>query len=534
MSVTPQTSKKSEALVFINYRREDAGGYAGRLYERLSKHFGHEHIFMDVSAIKPGSDFVNTIKEEVTACESLLVLIGHEWLDCSADGCRRLDDSGDFVRIEISSALARKALVIPVLIEGADVPREKDLPNDLKPLARLQALALTNERWDYDTGRLIAALDEGLGERLGRSSLLGRLRSWRRGRIGVGRYWRLFPVRLLAGVLVLAAALAPQILLAYRPEPVVLGETGKFSPTTAKLGRETLTIEGPALDARRLLLTHAGKADEIVDLDFERARLDGETTMLFVEQNPPTLPSSVSYVTTKPAHGSSGEPCRTFIKVRAADQGRAPSALHFYQQQAAPGARTLELKTDGGVLLSVNTDMPAESGEHAPGCAKLLKVGPDFAEIVSGVSTIGVIAEANSAARFRFNPATEKDALWSGTEGFFQPFAFGNSIPAALRARAVEVRSLGRQDSGATSILSAHSVDGGEPLTVESLWVGSDRLHLNVSGLGFVKVNGEDYIDPFGRVRRHPITSVLLAMADVALLVWVVHLLFGKRRPALR
>ena len=44
--------------IFISYRREDSVAYAGRLYDRLSGHFGKEHVFMDVDTIELGADFV--------------------------------------------------------------------------------------------------------------------------------------------------------------------------------------------------------------------------------------------------------------------------------------------------------------------------------------------------------------------------------------------------------------------------------------------------------------------------------------------
>jgi len=538
MSVTEQTPRQSEVQVFINYRREDASGYARLLYESLCRpdRFGPDHIFMDVSAIRPGADFAKVIEEEVAACHAVLVVIGREWLDCSAGGRRRLEDPADFVRLEIAAALARDTLVIPVLVEGASMPREQDLPADLKPLARRQALELSDGRWEYDVGRLLDTLEASLGEKSVGAHAWGRARISRRVRFGLGRYWRQFPVRLLAGLLVLSAALAPQILLAYRPEPVSLEETGKFSPAAARLGRERLTIEAPAPGAEGLLFAHVGKAGEIVDLGFERARLDGETIMLFSEENPPANPSRVDYLTTRPDAAAPGEPCRTFLQVRAADPLRPPSAIHFYQQ-AAPGGevlRALELKADAAVLVSVDTDMPDDGDERAPGCTKLLKAAPGFASPVAGVSTVSLIAEADSAVRFSFNPATAKEALWDGAEGFFQPFSFGNDYHSTLRARAVEVGASGGRASGPATVLGARSPEGAEPLSVESLLVGSDRLQLDVSGVGFVKVNGEDYADPLGRVRRHPLASLLLAAADAALLAWVVYLLFGRRRPAMR
>ncbi|MGH8772477.1 MAG: TIR domain-containing protein, partial [Burkholderiales bacterium] len=53
--------------IFISYRREDAAGHAGRLFDRLSEHFGRDRVFMDVSGIEPGVDFVEAIETAVGA-----------------------------------------------------------------------------------------------------------------------------------------------------------------------------------------------------------------------------------------------------------------------------------------------------------------------------------------------------------------------------------------------------------------------------------------------------------------------------------
>jgi hypothetical protein len=36
------------AGIFISYRREDAAAQAGRLYDRLTAHFGQDRVFMDI------------------------------------------------------------------------------------------------------------------------------------------------------------------------------------------------------------------------------------------------------------------------------------------------------------------------------------------------------------------------------------------------------------------------------------------------------------------------------------------------------
>jgi hypothetical protein len=145
--------------IFISYRRGDAEGQAGRLFADLVKHFGDKAVFMDVATIEPGRDFRKSIDEHVGTCGVLLSLIGKDWLDAKdAGGLRRLDDAGDFVRLETASALKREIPVVPVLVHGATMPRAEQLPEDLRDLAYRNAIELTHARWDSDLSVLIKAL----------------------------------------------------------------------------------------------------------------------------------------------------------------------------------------------------------------------------------------------------------------------------------------------------------------------------------------------------------------------------------------
>jgi TIR domain-containing protein len=150
--------------VFISYRRRETSGHAGRLYDRLAEHFGSDRVFMDLR-MEPGVDFVKQIDEAVASCEALLSLIGAQWLDMrDSHGRRRLDDPEDFARLEAEAALARDDVrVIPVLLQDAKMPDADELPASLAPLARRHAIELSDERWDYDVGRLIEVLDRTLG-----------------------------------------------------------------------------------------------------------------------------------------------------------------------------------------------------------------------------------------------------------------------------------------------------------------------------------------------------------------------------------
>ena len=112
-----------------------------------------------------GDDFVQVITAAVGSCEVLLALIGDRWLTVAdEDGRRRLDDPDDFVRLELEAALARNVRVIPILVEGARMPRAAELPPSLAGLVRRQALELSPARFDADTGRLLKVLDETLAQ----------------------------------------------------------------------------------------------------------------------------------------------------------------------------------------------------------------------------------------------------------------------------------------------------------------------------------------------------------------------------------
>ncbi len=147
--------------VFISYRREDSGGYAGRIYDRLRSRLGQDTVFFDVDAIPPGRDFVEVLSERVGKCDALIAIIGRHWAS-SVDGesRRRLDDPNDFVRIEIEAALERNVPVIPVLVDGAALPQAAELPDGLKKLVRRQAIEISLTRFDSDAERLTDALSQ--------------------------------------------------------------------------------------------------------------------------------------------------------------------------------------------------------------------------------------------------------------------------------------------------------------------------------------------------------------------------------------
>lgn len=146
--------------IFVSYRRQDSQSAAGRLSDHLRDHLSGVPIFRDVETIEPGVDFVEAIERALASCAVLVAVIGPRWLEATdASGRRRLDDPDDYTRIEIATALKRDGVrVIPLLVEGAQMPSSSELPPDLAALARRNAMELTDKRWDYDVSQLVDTL----------------------------------------------------------------------------------------------------------------------------------------------------------------------------------------------------------------------------------------------------------------------------------------------------------------------------------------------------------------------------------------
>lgn len=153
--------KAGSGIIFISYRRSDSAHVAGRVYDRLvGGGFGKASIFKDVDSIPLGLDFKEYLDAKVGECSVLLAIIGDRWLDASdSTGKRRLDDPTDFVRIELESALIRNIPVIPLLVSGAPLPSEAELPLSLRTLVYRNGIAIRPDPdFHRDMDRLIAAL----------------------------------------------------------------------------------------------------------------------------------------------------------------------------------------------------------------------------------------------------------------------------------------------------------------------------------------------------------------------------------------
>ncbi|NLX10150.1 MAG: TIR domain-containing protein [Chloroflexi bacterium] len=141
--------------IFINYRHADSPDLVDRIYERLVdpvrglKDWG---VFRDINSLGPG-DLEHNIQESLVSCDVVLVIIGPKWKKL----LNGRPSETDIARHEMRVALCSDAIVIPVLVGGASLPRK--LPNDLKKLATLLAFTVrTDPDFDQDMDRLMDAI----------------------------------------------------------------------------------------------------------------------------------------------------------------------------------------------------------------------------------------------------------------------------------------------------------------------------------------------------------------------------------------
>lgn len=156
----------SPQRVFLSYRREDSADVAGRIYDRLTQSLDKTQVFKDVDSIPLGVDFRKHLQQTVEGCDVMLAVVGDRWL--GAGGAhRRIDDAKDFVRIELETALQRDIPVIPLLVRGAQVPSETELPPTLASFAYRNGISVRPDPdFHRDMDRLIQHLKTHLAQKV--------------------------------------------------------------------------------------------------------------------------------------------------------------------------------------------------------------------------------------------------------------------------------------------------------------------------------------------------------------------------------
>jgi hypothetical protein len=147
--------------VFISYRRSDAPSASRQLAEALKVRFGAEEVFFDTRDVAAGTEWRQDVVRRVQEYDVVLAVIGPHWVAVAEERDQRskLDPNAeDVARLEIETAFANGRIVIPVLVDDAEMPAREALPRPFRPLADVQAQMLRHTSWDRDVEALAEAL----------------------------------------------------------------------------------------------------------------------------------------------------------------------------------------------------------------------------------------------------------------------------------------------------------------------------------------------------------------------------------------
>lgn len=231
--------------IFISYRRDDSRADSGRLYDRLTVQFPNR-VFRDVASIEPGVEWDDAIAHVLSETDACIVVIGRSWLSIQDEaGNRRLYNPDDTVRQEVAAVLRRPIRVFPVLVGGAKMPAAEQLPEDLQPLCRRNAMELTEQHWDEGVQRLSQALDLAIA-------------SQQRNRSGSKKPASFNPKWAAAAVGIFLVALIAWVVLRRQPDQI-----GAGTPDA----RVTTTSATPFVgDWRAVVTTPSQRLDEELEL----------------------------------------------------------------------------------------------------------------------------------------------------------------------------------------------------------------------------------------------------------------------------
>jgi hypothetical protein len=147
-------------IIVISYRRQDSNDIARRIYEQLKANYGEKSVYIDIESIQPSADYRVHIRQTLERALVMLAVIGTQWAGVRADGSVRIFEPDDPVRDEVETVLANRRAVMPVLVNGARMPTETEVPDSLRQFRYLHAIAVrSGDEFPSDINRLFRAID---------------------------------------------------------------------------------------------------------------------------------------------------------------------------------------------------------------------------------------------------------------------------------------------------------------------------------------------------------------------------------------
>ncbi|GAB3864471.1 hypothetical protein GCM10029963_74930 [Micromonospora andamanensis] len=142
--------------IFLSYRGMHHSYAPMFVHSVLRQRFGDGLVFEAGYVNQPGVHFGRSIGDWLDRCSVLVVFIDRYWL-------RRTDmlrEESDWVRKEILYFLEHDKPIVPLLLDGARMPRKVKLPAELAELTRWIGLPLASANANADLLRLIGRLEQ--------------------------------------------------------------------------------------------------------------------------------------------------------------------------------------------------------------------------------------------------------------------------------------------------------------------------------------------------------------------------------------
>jgi uncharacterized membrane protein YhaH (DUF805 family) len=152
--------------IFLSYRRDDSKAITWEISKQLKRRYGDKRVIMDVDAIPIGHNYRDYIKAQLAECDALVVVIGKHWASRNDKGELRINEESDWVRLEIEAALGRDIPVIPLQVDGGELPDASDLPESMRAFIERQAIDVeSGPRFDAHMANFAKLLDEQVASR---------------------------------------------------------------------------------------------------------------------------------------------------------------------------------------------------------------------------------------------------------------------------------------------------------------------------------------------------------------------------------
>jgi hypothetical protein len=144
--------------VFISYRqRGDCRFMAASVHYAFKQHFGPERVFFDINSMRPGARYPDELRRALARSAVLLAVIHRDWVADLRE--RRGARTPDWVLLEIATALRTGMVVVPVLLDDAQLPEPESLPAEISDLANRHACVLQWWSLDEDLDRLVRSVE---------------------------------------------------------------------------------------------------------------------------------------------------------------------------------------------------------------------------------------------------------------------------------------------------------------------------------------------------------------------------------------